>query len=80
MKKILAILLISAVLFNAASAATETVSETEITDALPTDTGGADDLTNTFLNINVWLFSAALILLAVCTVGLIIYRIKKRRT
>ena len=76
MKKFAVILILFSLLCTTALAS-GAATETEVTDAPPTDTGEAVDLTNTFLNINIWLFSAALILFAVCTVGLIVYKTGK---
>ena len=79
MKKLAVILLLISLIFTTVFAS-GTATETEETDAPPTDTGETVDLTNTFLNINIWLFSAALILFIICTVGVIIYKTKKSGT
>ena len=80
MKKLLSVILLLALIFTAASAADSTETETERTETLPADTDGAEDLTRTFLNINIWLFSAAAALLVICTAGAVIFRIKKKRS
>lgn len=82
MKTAAAILLLFSVIFTAVSAAgtADTFATAEPTDALPEDTDLSEDLTKTFLNINIRLFTAALAVFIVCTVGLVIYRIKKRRS
>lgn len=79
MKTAAAILLLFSVIFTAVSAITaaDASATTEPNDAPPADTGGTDDLTETFLNINIWLFTAALAIFIICTVGIVIYRIKK---
>ena len=81
MKNLIVLLLIFSLLYTAVSATgavTGAEKETEITETLPADTDLSDDLTKTFLNINIWLFSGAFVLFILCTVGIVIYRIKKR--
>lgn len=81
MKNLIVLLLIFSLLYTAVSATgavTGAEKETEITETLPADTDLSDDLTKTFLNINIWLFSGAFVLFILCTVGVVIYRIKKR--
>ena len=83
MKKLIVLFLIFSLLYTAVSATgavNGTETETEITETAPTDTGGTDDLTETFLNINVWMFVIALALFLICTVIAIIYKKKKSET
>jgi hypothetical protein len=83
MKKLVVLFLIFILLCTAVQATgvvTGTDAETEMTEAPPTDTGGTDDLTETFLNINIWMFVIALALFLICTVIAIIYKKKKSET
>ena len=81
MKKLVVLLLIFSLLCTAVSATGAAASsDTELTDTLPPDTDLSDDVTKTFLNINIWMFSGALILFVICTVVVIIHKAKKAGT
>ena len=81
MKKLAVLFLIFILLCTAVQATGAAAStDTELTDTLPPDTDLSDDVTKTFLNINIWMFSFALILFIICTVGVIICKTKKSGT
>lgn len=78
-KTVIFILLFSFVFATAAAASTASQTGTVQTDTLPADTDMSDELTNAFLNINVWLFTAGLILFIICSAVMILYKIKKKK-
>lgn len=84
MKRLLCVFLILAVLSGAfVCRASDTVSGTETTEELtetepPAEEDGEGDLTRTFLNVNIYMFSGAVVLFLICTVVYFVLKKKKK--